>query len=105
MANKVPENPVLPVPGTQSALGYLTVFYRSLLDVLRTIVRRVNAAYVADGTETATGPIIPASYTVTTLPDVTTKGIIFVSDETGGPTIAYSDGTDWRRVSDGSVVS
>lgn len=30
---------------------------------------------------------------------------VFVTDEAGGPTPAYSDGTDWRRTSDGAVVS
>jgi hypothetical protein len=32
-------------------------------------------------------------------------GIIYVSDEAGGATIAFSDGTSWRRVSDRAVVS
>lgn len=32
-------------------------------------------------------------------------GIIIVADETGGRTLATSDGTDWRRVSDGAIVS
>lgn len=31
--------------------------------------------------------------------------LIFVSDETGGATIAFSDGTDWRRVQDRAIVS
>jgi len=30
---------------------------------------------------------------------------IFVSDEAGGPVPAFSDGTDWRRVTDRVVVS
>lgn len=46
------------------------------------------------------------SYTVATLPDVDPEGqIIFVSDEAGGGVIAFSDGTDWRRVTDRAVVS
>jgi hypothetical protein len=31
--------------------------------------------------------------------------IIYVSDETGGKTLAFSDGTNWRRVQDRNVVS
>ena len=31
--------------------------------------------------------------------------LIFVSDETGGATLAYSDGTSWRRVADRAVIS
>lgn len=45
------------------------------------------------------------SYTVATLPSAETPRLIFVSDEIGGPVPAYSDGTNWRRVSDGAVVS
>jgi hypothetical protein len=49
--------------------------------------------------------ILP-TYTVATLPSATTAAtLIYVSDETGGATIAFSDGTDWRRVQDRSVVS
>lgn len=47
------------------------------------------------------------SYTVLTLPDAALRPreLIFVSDETGGATIAFSDGTNWRRVQDRAVVS
>lgn len=46
------------------------------------------------------------SYVVAGLPSASTAGqIIFVSDETGGAVIAFSDGTNWRRVSDRAVVS
>ena len=47
------------------------------------------------------------SYTVATLPDATEfeAHTIYVSDETGGATIAFSDGTNWRRVQDRAVVS
>lgn len=105
MANKISENPVLPVPNG-ATVSYLTALYRNLLDVLRSYARRINAAYVADGTETATGPMNTASYTVATLPPVGTGGgIIYVSNEAGGATIAFSDGTNWRRVSDRAIVS
>lgn len=47
------------------------------------------------------------SYTVATAPDATqseAKGI-YVSDESGGATIAFSDGTNWRRVQDRAIIS
>lgn len=45
-------------------------------------------------------------YTVTTLPSAAQSGqFIYVSDEAGGAIPAFSDGTDWRRVSDRAVVS
>ena len=50
----------------------------------------------------------PESYTVGTLPDASEEGegkMVYVSDETGGAVIAFSDGTDWRRVTDREVVS
>lgn len=51
--------------------------------------------------------LILDSYTVATVPDATAyeSGMIFVSDETGGSIPAFSDGTDWRRVTDRAVIS
>lgn len=46
------------------------------------------------------------SFAVATLPSAgTAGGLIYVSDETGGAVVAFSDGTDWRRVTDRAVVS
>lgn len=46
------------------------------------------------------------SYTVATLPTAATAGgMIYVSDETGGAVPAFSDGTNWRRMTDRAVVS
>lgn len=46
------------------------------------------------------------SYNVASLPSASDAGwLIFVSDESGGPVPAYADGTNWRRFSDGAVVS
>lgn len=52
-------------------------------------------------------PFPLASYTVATLPAAAsyTNHTVYVSDETGGGTIAFSDGTDWRRVQDRAIVS
>jgi hypothetical protein len=53
------------------------------------------------------GPIRCASYTVGTVP--TASGIagamIYVTDDVGGSTPAWSDGTDWRRASDRAVIT
>lgn len=60
---------------------------------------------------TATGLIYPdqfvlPTFTVTTLPSASTPAqMIYVSDESGGATIAFSDGTNWRRVQDRAIVS
>lgn len=59
-----------------------------------------------DGGMTVQGPIYAESYTVATLPSAATAGgLIYVSDETGGPVMAFSDGTNWRRMTDRAVVS
>lgn len=46
------------------------------------------------------------SYVVASLPSATTVGgLIFVPDEIGGAVPAFSDGVDWRRVTDKIVVT
>lgn len=40
------------------------------------------------------------------LPSATLAGqLAFLTDETGGPVLAFSDGTDWRRTTDRAIVS
>jgi hypothetical protein len=51
------------------------------------------------------GVTIFRTFTVATLPTVVAGGFIYVSDETGGATMAFSDGTNWRRVQDRSIVA
>ena len=47
-----------------------------------------------------------SSHTVATLPSPSPAGrMIYVSDETGGAVVAFSDGTNWRRVTDRVIVS
>ena len=48
-----------------------------------------------------------ATYTVSTLPAAATypRGVIYVSNEAGGAVLAFSDSTNWRRVTDRAVVS
>ncbi len=55
----------------------------------------------------AMGPQMMTSYTVAGLPDATKflNHAIIVSNEAGGRTIATSDGTNWKRVKDGAIVS
>lgn len=53
------------------------------------------------------GPIRPGAYTVATIPAASAGAgqLIYISDESGGATLAFSDGTDWRRVADRAIVS
>ncbi len=77
-----------------------------------------TARYLTDqgyvlGAKTFTGkqtfglpPIMP-TYTVLGVPSAATyiAGIIYVSDEVGGPTLAFSDSVNWRRVQDRNIIS
>lgn len=52
------------------------------------------------------GTLQLGSYTVATVPSAATSAkVIFVSDEAGGAVLAFSDGTDWRRVTDRAIIS
>lgn len=46
------------------------------------------------------------SYTVATVPAAAPAAqMIYVTNETGGAVPAFSDGTNWRRVTDRAIVS
>jgi len=54
------------------------------------------------------GPVYLKSYTVAqaeAIQTTATRGIVWVSDESGGAQPAYCDGTNFRRFSDGAVIS
>lgn len=58
------------------------------------------------GRLTTGAPITLPTHTVAGLPSPTPAGqLIYISDESAGPTPAFSDGTNWRRVADRAVVS
>lgn len=52
-------------------------------------------------------PVPLPSYTVATVPSAATnaRSMIYVSNEAGGAVPAFSDGTNWRRVTDRAIVS
>jgi hypothetical protein len=52
-------------------------------------------------------PKLP-SFTVATVPSAVDEGagtVIYVSNEAGGATVAFSDGTNWLRAQDRAVIS
>ncbi|WP_051242807.1 DUF2793 domain-containing protein [Stappia stellulata] len=54
------------------------------------------------------GPVRVKSFTVANLPGATAVGagaLVHVLDDAGGSVLAFSDGSDWRRATDRSVVS
>ncbi len=104
MGNKVPATPSLPISGGASALA------KALYQELTAYAFRLNLALLKDGTEAMTAP---SSLLPVTLAQLAanwaaasyTGAVLFVSDETGGATLAFSDGTNWRRVQDRVIVS
>lgn len=103
MANKVSYPVNLPATFIQQTVLGLTSSLRNLFQSLSLELsdhaRRINSALVPDGTEGF------RSYTVATLPAQQEGALIYVSNEAGGKTMAFSDGTNWRRVQDRAVVS
>lgn len=57
--------------------------------------------------ERALNELSPPSYTVATVPDATKSEtrLIYVSDESGGKTLAFSNGVNWLRVQDLAIIS
>ena len=106
MASKVRQTPGLPnlTADTRSSLEQLV---RALFQEFIEHANRLNGAVTTDGAEVMTRPLRVATYTVLTLPSAATyaQGIIYVSNEAGGATLAFSDGTNWRRVQDRAIVS
>lgn len=49
----------------------------------------------------------PETYTIATLPNAVGQAskMIYISDESGGSVIAFSDGANWRRLTDRNIVS
>lgn len=82
-------------------------FVDKLGQMTRDAFTRLNDLIARTGGERgeALGPL--PSYTVATLPSAANnpRALIYVSDESGGATIAFSDSTNWRRVQDRAVVS
>lgn len=78
------------IPG--DAPGWVGALVSSIVDFVRNTLR---------------GPFVLTSYTVAKLPDATkfVGGMIYVSNESGGAVPAFSDGTNWRRVTDRAIVS
>jgi Pectate lyase superfamily protein len=82
-------------------------FRNGVTQTLRIQSPTTRLAMLVQAQTTATNPPVAlASYTVATVPTVTPAGQqIYVSNESGGAVTAFSDGTNWRRVTDRAIVS
>lgn len=128
IASQVPTAPTVPASTTDAALVWVqtaaviawtgiepgNLALAGLTDIVLTgvaeghILVRRGTNFAAEALQIGTGaiPILP-SFTVAGLLSAATwdGGMIIVSDEVGGEIPAFSDGTDWRRVSDRAIVS
>jgi hypothetical protein len=92
----------------------LRVFTRNSGGTYAERLRLASSGALGIGT---TGPTAPlhvngaarvGSFTVATVPSASSMGagaIIYVSNETDGAVLAFSDGTNWRRVTDRAIIS
>lgn len=111
MANKVPTGVRISNPAyltrIQDVQGYLSLMTRSIGDMLYLLALRANLAMPNDGSEVPIAPVMLNQYSKTALPSAATytAGLIYVTDDIGGATPAFSDGTNWRRVADRNIIS
>lgn len=104
--NKLQPTATLPYPLNLNAGEALNVFLLSLVrqlsDALNSNSNTVNT--MADEFNTA---FLLPTYAKAALPDVAVnnQGLIMVSDDVGGRVPAFSDGVNWRRVTDRNVIS
>lgn len=73
----------------------------------REIALRANRAFNKNGSNGMLAPLRLAAYAFADLPDpaLWQNALLICSDEVGGATICFSDGTDWRRATDLTVAS
>lgn len=76
----------------------------------RLLAQRTNASLAKDGSIAMTNPLPLKAYAVADLTgalaaSLWTGALIYVTDETGGAVPVFSDGTNWRRVTDRTIAS
>lgn len=87
-----------------SAFGAGDATVRGKLNVATSL--GVGAAPLATGIVSA-GPVVIPTFTIATLPSAATyaRGLIWISDQSGGATFAISDGTNWKILTLGATAS
>jgi len=91
---------------TDSQVG--DMIFRSESDRILFGVGSAASTLLVSGTQVVSAaPIVLPTYTVVGVPSAAThvRGLIYVSNETGGAVPAFSDGTNWRRVTDRAIIS
>lgn len=106
MTAKVGQSPSLPAPN-KDAIASISALNKALFKALSDIAYRLNLSVTTDGGERMTKPERLAQYLKADLPTASDwdGGLVAVTNEAGGYTLAFSDGTNWRRVQDRAIVS
>lgn len=81
---------------------------RNLTQWANDIVRSVEVSFArTENTKQTIGNILRLPrYAKAALPPVDPEGqMIYVTDDTGGAVPAFSDGTNWRRVTDRAIIA
>jgi len=74
---------------------------RAVQQILTPMLQSLEVSFFRQG-----NVLSVARYAVAGLPSAARSGqIIYVTNETGGAVLAFSDGTNWRRVTDRAIVS
>jgi hypothetical protein len=104
------ERPFMPKPGPSDPPFFATLI-SSLTKILGEVVQRSNVSITNDGDTAMVKPLKLAQLTVaqvngTAFPASSwAAGICYVTDASGGATVAYSNGTNWKRVYDNANIS
>lgn len=107
MSQKVNPSPNLGRPvnllSFEAIQSYVSTLVNSLYVELTSYSQRLNAAYINDGMEAS---LQLPSYPKASLPAAAVAAqVIYVTNDVGGAVLAFSDGTNWRRVTDRNIIS
>lgn len=90
----------------QNADNYQKYLETELQTQLKTLRDKLDTICKAIYNDNGHGTLQLKSYTVDQLPSASPAGqFVYVTNEVGGAIPAFSDGTNWRRVSDRALVA
>lgn len=107
MLKQVNATPSLPQGFQEINVFAFSSLVQALIREMVDYAYRLNKVLPEDGSEAMAGPLPLAQYAKASLPTAASYNgaMIFVTDDVGGSTPAFSDGTNWRRVADRNIIS
>lgn len=105
-------NPSTGVPATEITADFMNAVQNELENVIvtgagATLSKPNNAQLLAAILTIISNNLVLPTFTVSGLPTASSNArrMVYVSNESGGAVPAFSDGTNWRRVTDRAIVS